>query len=33
MKAVHSSVPLQHLIQKVLHFVCEFRGIQAVAKG
>src|SRR5215510_15074270 len=25
MKAVHTSVPSQHLIQKVLHLVCEFR--------
>src|SRR6266581_9398251 len=24
-KAVHIFVPSQHLIQKVLHFVCEFR--------
>src|SRR5215469_1980651 len=26
MKAVHTSVPSQHLIQKVLHLVCEFRA-------
>src|SRR5439155_17502011 len=29
-KAVHIFVPSQHLIQKVLHFVCEFRASRSL---
>src|SRR6266581_6366121 len=32
-KAVHIFVPSQHLIQKVLHFVCEFRASRTPTKS
>src|SRR5439155_8585382 len=32
-KAVHIFVPSQHLIQKVLHFVCEFRESRTPQKS